>query len=76
MFRKIWYWITASRYDQGFTDGKAKGRQIGKAMGRVDEQLYMIEFLEHKLKEFAEPLNDDGVRLGFYSAIQELKALR
>jgi len=64
--------MTSARYNAGYHRGLA----AGKHLGRQEEREYMAAYLEARLKEFAEPFNNEAVTLGFASAVQELKEMR
>jgi hypothetical protein len=74
--RNIWERATSARYNAGVHRGHQNGFRLGMDAGRALHQEAAIAYLQQRLVEFAEPLNDDGVRLGFASAIEELKGLK
>ena len=64
--------LTSARYNAGYQ----RGLRAGKYAGRQEELEYITLFLQTRLKEFAEPFNDDAFTLGFATAVQELKEMR
>jgi hypothetical protein len=74
--RNIWERATSARYNAGVHRGHQSGFRLGIDAGRALHQEAAIAYLEQRLVEFAEPFNNDGVRLGFESAIEELKGLK
>jgi hypothetical protein len=68
--------LTSARYNAGVHRGHENGFRLGIDAGRALHQEAVVAYLEQRLVEFAEPFNDDGVRLGFESAIAELKGMK
>jgi hypothetical protein len=69
---KLWEKLTSARYNAGYR----RGITVGKQLGRQEELEYITLYLKTRLKEFAEPFNDDAFTLGFATAVQELKEMR
>jgi hypothetical protein len=74
--KDIWERLTSARYNAGVHRGHTNGFRLGVDAGRQLHHKAAIAYLEERLVEFAEPFNNDGVRLGFVSAIEELKGLK
>lgn len=74
--KQLWERATSARYNAGYHRGHANGWRHGVDAGKARQQENAIAYLEERLIEFAEPFGDDGVRLGFASAIEELKGLK
>ena len=68
---KLWEKLTSARYNAGYH----RGLTAGKFAGRQEERDYIVAYLDTRLKEFAEPFNNEAVTLGFASAVQELKEM-
>lgn len=74
--KQLWDKATSARYNAGVHRGHQTGFRLGIDAGRALHQEAVISYLEQRLVEFAEPFGNDGVRLGFESAIQELKGFK
>jgi hypothetical protein len=68
--------LTSARYNAGVHRGHTNGFRLGVDAGRQLHQQAAIAYLEQRMVEFAEPFGNDGVRLGFAAAIEELKGLK
>ncbi len=73
---KLWEKLTSARYNAGYQRGWVAAHRVGVQMGRQEERDYIVAYLDTRLKEFAEPFNDEALTLGFASAVQELKEMR
>jgi hypothetical protein len=73
---KLWEKLTSARYNAGYRRGRNDGHRAGVMVGRQQERDYIVAYLDTRLKEFAEPFNDEALTLGFASAVQELKEMR
>jgi hypothetical protein len=74
--RNIWERMTSERYNAGVHRGHTNGFRLGVDAGRALHQEAAVAYLQQRLVEFAEPFDNEGVTLGFASAIEELKGLK
>jgi flagellar biosynthesis/type III secretory pathway protein FliH len=74
--KELWERATSARYNAGVHRGHQTGFRLGMDAGKALHQEAAVAYLEQRMAEFAEPFGDDGVRLGFASAIEELKGLK
>jgi hypothetical protein len=74
--RNIWERATSARYNAGVHRGHKNGFRLGIDAGKALHHEATVAYLEQRLVEFAEPFGNDGVRLGFAAAIEELKGMK